>query len=116
MSRCANTCTGFRGRSVPEYRLSRLAVSDLKSISRYTFQNWGQEQAERYLDGFRHLLNTLAANPGLGRSCDEIRRGYRRLEHGSHVVFYRVRSDKKSIDVIRILHVRMLPRKYLSER
>lgn len=100
---------------MPECRLSRLAVSDLQSIGEYTVRRWGLEQAEHYLAELRKALDMLAANPGLGRSCEEIRAGYRRMEHEQHVVFYRVRADVDGIEVIRILHNRMLPGKYLGK-
>jgi toxin ParE1/3/4 len=100
---------------VPEYRLSRLAVADLRSIGRYTLQQWGLEQAERYLDDLGRVLNLLAASPALGRECSHIRSGYRRMEQGRHVIFYRVRRRGAGIDVIRILHERMLPSKHFGE-
>jgi toxin ParE1/3/4 len=100
---------------VPEYKLSRLALADLKSVGRYTVQQWGLEQAERYLDDLGSVLTLLAASPALGRACNQIRKGYRRMEHGRHVIFYRVRPRGAGIDVIRILHERMLPRKHFGE-
>jgi toxin ParE1/3/4 len=51
----------------------------------------------------------LADSPQLGRSCDEIRPGLRRLERGRHVLFYR--EDAAGILISRILHQRMLPEK-----
>jgi toxin ParE1/3/4 len=101
---------------VPKYKLSRLALADLKAIGRYTVQNWGRDQADRYIDEFRTLLGTLAQNPNLGRSCEEIREGYRRMEHRSHVVFYRNVVGEDVVEVIRILHRRMLPQKHLGEK
>lgn len=98
---------------MPDFRLSRLAVSDLKSIGEYTVRNWGLEQAEHYVAELRRVLSLLSVNPGVGHACDDIRKGYRRMEHGRHVVFYRVRDDD-GIDVIRILHARMLPRKHIG--
>jgi toxin ParE1/3/4 len=52
----------------------------------------------------------LADNPALGRSCDNVRSGLRRLEHGEHVIFYR--KDSGGILVSRILHQRMLPERH----
>jgi toxin ParE1/3/4 len=52
----------------------------------------------------------LAGNPGLGRSCDHVRPGLRRMEHGKHVVFYR--EEAGGILVVRILHRLMLPEKH----
>jgi len=49
----------------------------------------------------------LADNPNLGRACDFIRPGLRRLEHGRYVVFYCQAAT--GILVSRILHQRMLP-------
>ena len=49
----------------------------------------------------------LADNPALGRACDDVRPGLRRMECGRHVVFYR--KDADGILVSRILHQRMLP-------
>lgn len=100
---------------MPEYRLSRLALADLKSIGRYTAQQWGLKQADHYLDDLGGVLNLLAGNPALGRGCEPIRRGYRRMEHGRHVIFYRVRPEGTGIDVIRILHERMLPVRHLDK-
>jgi toxin ParE1/3/4 len=41
------------------FRLTRLALSDLRSIGRYTQQTWEKEQRDRYpkqLDAIFHLL------------------------------------------------------------
>ena len=43
----------------------------------------------------------------LGRTCDHIRHGLRRMERGEHVIFYR--ESAGGIRVSRILHQRMLP-------
>jgi plasmid stabilization system protein ParE len=43
----------------------------------------------------------------LGRVCDQVRPGLRRMECGRHVLFYRVEAE--GIVISRILHQRMLP-------
>ena len=50
----------------------------------------------------------LADNPALGRFCDDVRPGLRRLEHGKHVVVF-YRQERGGVLVSRILHQRMLP-------
>lgn len=75
--------------------------------SAHTIRKWGEDQAVRYLDDLEGCCDTLAANALLGRACDDIRPGLRRMECGAHVVFYRKRST--GILVSRILHRRMLP-------
>jgi len=49
----------------------------------------------------------------LGRACDDIKNGYRRVERGKHVIIYRV--EEYGIFVGRILHDRMPPRKHVIE-
>jgi toxin ParE1/3/4 len=56
---------------------------------------------------------TLADNPALGRTCDDVRSGLRRLEHGKHVVFYR--EERGGILVSRILHQSMLPDRHATD-
>jgi len=45
-------------------------------------------------------------NPRIGRACDEIRPGYRKLAAGSHTLHYRVTAEGV-VDVVRALHQRM---------
>lgn len=89
------------------FRLSRRAEADLLAIAAYTLRTWGEDQAIRYLDGLEACCRMLADNPPLGRACDDIRPGLRRMEHGRHVVLYRQAAG--GILVSRILHQRMLP-------
>ena len=89
------------------FRFPRHAESDLLNICNYTLRTWGKAQAARYLGEVEACCQMLAKNPALGRPCDDIRAGLRRLEHGKHVVFYR--RELGGILVSRILHQRMLP-------
>ena len=76
-------------------------------IGAYTLHVWGEDQTIRYIDGLETCCQQLADNPELGRPCDHIRPGLRRMEHARHVVFYRIEAG--GIVVSRILHQRMLP-------
>ena len=93
-----------------EFRFSRGAEADLLSIGAYTLRTWGEDQTIRYLDDLEACCQMLADNPTLGRVCDEVRPGLRRMERGRHVVFYR--EDAGGILVSRILHQRMLPERH----
>lgn len=88
------------------YLLSPAAQADLEQIWDYTHDRWGVDQAEDYLRELQRAINRIAANPWIGRACDEIRPGYRKLAAGSHTLFYRVTAEDV-IDVVRILHQRM---------
>lgn len=94
------------------FRFSRRAETDLLSIGDYTLRTWGKAQAARYINELELCCQTLADNPALGRPCDDIRPGLRRLEHRKHVIFYR--QQHGGILVSRILHERMLPDRHLA--
>ena len=89
-------------------RFTCLAEADLYSIGIYTLRTWGEVQTDRYISGIEECCRLLAGSPTSGRTCDDIRLGLRRMEHGQHVVFYRQESGG-GILVCRILHQRMLP-------
>jgi toxin ParE1/3/4 len=91
---------------VATFRFSRRAEADVFNIGAYTLQAWGEEQTLRYIDDLQKCCQMLADNPSLGRTCDEVRPGLRRMERGRHVVFYRECAG--GILVSRILHQRML--------
>jgi toxin ParE1/3/4 len=95
------------------YRQSKLAEKDLEAIIDYTTDRWGEAQAVRYIKDLRDRFQQIADTPLLGRACHRIRPGYRRIEQGSHVIFYR--QDAGSIVVSRVLHQRMLPRRHIIE-
>ncbi len=79
--------------------LSEKAKADVKGIGRYTQEQWGVEQRNRYLGALE------------GHSAETIRRGYRRIREGSHVVYFH-RSGNE-VEVVRVLHKRMLPGKHM---
>ena len=88
------------------FKLTVLAKSDLKDIALFTQRKWGREQRNVYLKQFDDLFWMLSENPDIGKSCDEIRAGYRKFPQGSHVIFYK-QTDSQEILIIRILHKSM---------
>lgn len=96
-----------------DFRFSHRAEADLLSIAEFTIREWGKSQADRYLGELETCCRMLADNPGLGRSCDYVRPGLRRHEHGKHVLFYR--QERNGILISRILHERMLPDRHAMD-
>ncbi len=88
-----------------KYLLGERAEADLAGIWRYTAQQRTVAQADKYYQSIIAALEMLAANPEIGRSCDNVRVGYRRYDVEAHVVFYRVNNH--DIVVVRILHQNM---------
>ncbi len=89
-----------------EYSLSPLAELDLDDIAEYTTDIWGPKQAVKYINALFLCFDRITHDPGLGRRCDSIRPGLRRIEEGKHVVFYA--SVKGGVFISRILHQSML--------
>jgi toxin ParE1/3/4 len=99
----------------PGYRLSELAEDDLAGILDYTLDTWGAGQADRYLDLLVLCFERIVGLPSLGRRCDAVRSGYRRIEIGKHVIFYR--TDEDGVFIVRVLHQReLVTREALMER
>jgi toxin ParE1/3/4 len=89
------------------YRISVKAREDLENIWRYTFENWSQEQADRYVNLIFDEIEYLATNPESGRDFGHVREHYRSSKVKSHVVFYKHTDVMQEIEIIRILHQRM---------
>jgi toxin ParE1/3/4 len=88
-----------------EYRLSPAAERDLEDIWRYTQEQWGLAQAERYVDALIAMFGALAEAPDSAPACEHIRPGYRRRGVERHVIYFR--TTPYGIAVVRVLHERM---------
>lgn len=84
------------------YVLSQEAEGDLVDIYDRSFDDWGEVQASKYLDGIYATLLSLSRRPLSGRARPEIGQDIRGRLYGSHIIFYMARSG--GIDVVRILH------------
>lgn len=93
------------------YRLTPAAQHDLSRIWDYTQQRWSSGQAETYMLEIKAAIERIADDPRRGRTCEEIRAGYRRYGIGSHMLFYIESAD--GVDIIRVLHQRMDPTRHL---
>jgi toxin ParE1/3/4 len=88
-----------------EYRLSPAAERDLEGIWKYTYGEWGLEQAELYIDLLAAAFQVLADSPMSAPACDHIRLGYRRRNVERHMIYFRVTDY--GVTIIRVLHDRM---------
>ena len=92
---------------MPRYELSATADADLTDLYRYTFAEFGEEQADAYFDSLGESLARLAANPQLGLDVSGLRKGYRRFVHRRHSIYYQM--ARNGIFVVRILGPGMSP-------
>jgi toxin ParE1/3/4 len=92
-------------------RLSVLAERDLLDIWQYSFQQWDEAQADKYLDELNEGFNLLTKNATLGLGRGYVREGYRVLFVNSHAIYYTIADS--SIHIVRVLHSRMDPERHL---
>lgn len=82
------------------YQLSTAADHDLEEIFDYTLEEFGLDQAIKYVSEFDPVFEQLVKNPEMGRNRNEIKPGLRSFPRESHIVFYRILGDH-----IQIVHV-----------
>ncbi|WP_135077770.1 type II toxin-antitoxin system RelE/ParE family toxin [Terasakiella sp. SH-1] len=85
-----------------DYRLSGLADQDLHDIYVYTYQQFGEKQADVYLSDMETCFVQLVEHPKLGRDISFTRAGYYRFEHQHYSIFYQIEPD--GIFIVRVLH------------
>lgn len=88
------------------YRIAAKAKSDLRSIWNYTYDNWSEEQADKYLGELMEEFEIIVQYPERGKVFDEVRNGFYGVKKNRHIIFYRLLSTKE-IEIIRVLHERM---------
>jgi len=81
---------------------TRPAEEDLNDIFKYSYENFGEEQAEKYYGGledrFIEILN------GIAHSTDwsDVVPGMRRTNYERHAIFYE--RDADDVIILRVLH------------
>ena len=93
--------------------LSAAAETDLRSIWRFSLENWGEAQADLYLDELDKGMRRCGEDPDSGKRRDFIREGYRSALIRKHVVFYTFDEDRVLIQ--RVLHGSMDPGRHLPD-
>ncbi|MCD9853782.1 type II toxin-antitoxin system RelE/ParE family toxin [Epilithonimonas sp. JDS] len=84
------------------YILSEIADEDLEDIFDYTMNEFGFEQAEKYLTEIEDVFQSLLTNPELGKTRNEIKKGLYSFPKDHHLIFYRILDNH--IRIVRVLH------------
>lgn len=98
-------------RKTTAYRLAPAAQRDLDEIFDYTVEQWGLEQAARYMAVIERACARSAEAPDMAQDCGYIRAGYLRANVQRHAIYFRV--EPHGIAIIRILHQRMEASRHL---
>jgi len=81
------------------------AEQDLLDIWLFTFNNWGEERADNYLDSLASTLEMLNTQPLVCRERTEFSPPVRIHHHAHHLIVYLLIED--GINIIRVLHEKM---------
>ena len=95
------------------YKLSPGAHARLKGIREFSIENWGEEQANKYISGLRDQMRQLAKSPKMGTNMPDLHKLIYCFPYVSHVIYYTITDY--GIAVATILHKSMLPELHLKE-
>jgi toxin ParE1/3/4 len=91
-------------------RVAARAARDFNGIAGYSYRR-GTDVAARFMSGLDAAMRRLRKLPSIGSNYGEVLEGVRRYRFKSHFLYYIV-SDE-SVRIVRILHVRMSPKRHL---
>jgi toxin ParE1/3/4 len=89
-----------------KFFLTNKAVEDLSGIWNYTYENWSEQQADKYYELLIDTCKRIAEKPSIGKHYDQIDKNILGYRTNQHIIFYRIIAPEE-IEVIRILHGRM---------
>lgn len=92
--------------------ISHRAEADLVEIWRWSYEQFGEAQADVYLDQLGDGLQECSSKPEHGKQRESIRPGYWSKLVNKHVVFYTVMEEHVLIQ--RILHGSMDPDRHVG--
>jgi len=88
------------------FRLTVMAEADFEEIGGYTFEMWGEKQADRYLTQLDQTFAMLTNASGMGKDRHDLAPNMMSCPCNRHVIFFR-RDAKGDVEILRILHERM---------
>ncbi len=85
-----------------KYILTKKSLEDLDDIWDYTFEEWSEEQADKYYLELIEACETISKSQSIGRKYSNIYKDLYGLPVNKHIIFYR-KLDNKTIEITRIL-------------
>ena len=77
----------------------------MEEIWEYSAEQWGEAQADLYIEKIVGVFGDLACRPKLAVACDHVKPGYQLYLVNRHMVYFRITAD--GIAIMRVLHERM---------
>ena len=89
-----------------KYYLTKKAVNDLTKIWKYTYEEWSEQQADKYYQILIDNFIEIAENPNLGKSYMTIAPNLFGFKAAKHIIFY-LKINDNEVEITRILHEMM---------
>lgn len=71
-----------------KFFLTQIAIDDLSKIWNYTYNEWSEEQADKYYYQILSTCQELAENPEIVKKYEEIDAGILGFKLQKHILFY----------------------------
>jgi plasmid stabilization system protein ParE len=97
------------------YVVARGAAADLKAITRYTVDEWGESQCRNYMAKLEQAAEALANGDGVFKDMSSLYPGLRMVLCEKHYIFCLPRHGALPL-IVAILHERMDIMRRLSAR
>jgi toxin ParE1/3/4 len=88
-----------------KFRITEAAYQDLNDIWVYTFQEWSENQADKYFESIIQAIEFFSENKEKAKKLKNQKSEFYYFKALSHYVFFKYGNDQ--IEVIRILHKMM---------
>ncbi|NQY65098.1 MAG: type II toxin-antitoxin system RelE/ParE family toxin [Alteromonadaceae bacterium] len=85
------------------YHLTEDAEQDLRDIARYTLDNWGIKQLEKYRSSLKKRFITIGKNEIIKRHFSQKMPDVYVTKSGGHFIFYLAEENQKPI-IIAVIH------------
>jgi len=79
-----------------------LLPADLIEIYTYSYQQWAESQADKYINILREGVNKLVSSPRLGKQRGDISSEYFVHHVQRHLIIYRIHQD--NIEILRVIY------------
>jgi toxin ParE1/3/4 len=88
------------------------AEADIEDAADYTIEQWGPEQAQKYVRELRHAIELLATTALRYPIYDNVHPGLRRNRSGMHHIYYLATDER--VEVLNVVHVERDPGLHLK--
>lgn len=87
------------------FKVTPAARNDILNIGRYTQNEWGKQQRQKYLVGLNIRFEFLTGNPLLSQERPDLIPPVRIHHHEKHLIVYLIESSH--VLIVRVLHESM---------